>query len=60
MPVLPQPLLYKQDNKMTQYKLYGRSGAGSLIVEFLLTLAKIPYDVEYAADQQGTSNTSLD
>ena len=40
---------------MTKYKLYGRSGAGSLIVEFLLTHANIPYDVEYPDDEVRTS-----
>ena len=44
---------------MTQYKLYGRSGAGSLIVEFLLTLAKIPYDVEYPDDEMRKSEAFL-
>ena len=35
---------------MTKYTLYGRSGAGSLIVEFLLTQANIAYDIEYPDD----------
>ena len=32
---------------MTQYQLYGRSGAGSLIAEFMLRLAGQPYDISF-------------
>ena len=41
---------------MTKYTLYGRSGAGSLIVEFLLTQANIAYDVEYPDDESTKVN----
>ena len=41
---------------MTKYTLYGRSGAGSLIVEFLLTQANIAYDVEYPDDETRKSD----
>ena len=41
---------------MKKYTLYGRSGAGSLIVEFLLTQANIAYDVEYPDDETRKSD----
>ena len=39
---------------MSNYKILGRSGAGSLIPEFLLTELEIEYDIEFpkSADLQ--------
>ena len=43
---------------MTKYLILGKSGAGSLIPEFLFTELKITYDIQFVSKEELVKSTS--